>query len=185
MLLKMKELNIIVGHKGSGKSTVLEIINTLGFYTTELSVQWKYLKHRGFDDKEETGAWNIGVVALFYEHCLIRLPEYPIFVSGFSRPSEVVYLKKRDLPCRVISLQTSEELRHKRILERNRNGEENLTVNNIKEKDLRRLGIADGYTTNDLNGLLALSTFTIDNGGNIAELCRNVEKMLNNFGYII
>ncbi len=180
----MKKINIVVGEKGSGKSTFLEIINTFGFYTTELSVQWKYLKVLGFERNEKEGEWDVVVISLVYDNLLRDLDCFPIFISGFSRLSEIDFLKNRGFETRIIKLNSSLKERYKRIKDRRRIGEEEMTLEEFHEKDLRRLGSIEGYKTNNFGSLLALSEYSIDNYNGVDSLVFKVKKMLIDFNYL-
>ena len=180
----MTEINMIVGHKGAGKTTVLEIINTFGFYTTELSIQWKYLELLGFDREEKEGKWSTGVVSLVYDNLLSRISMNPIFMSGFSRPAEINFLQKKEFDCRIIEVTADLALRYQRTIKRGRGLEDQLSIEEFYKKDLRRLGQAEGYRTNDLNGLLSLAFYTIKNNGNLKRLTREVKKMLETMEYL-
>lgn len=180
----MIEINIIAGHKGSGKTTFLEIVNTFGFYTTELSIQWKHLEALGFDRGEKDGEWSTGVISLVYQNLLSRTNINPIFMSGFSRPIEIDFLKNRGFDCKVIEVTADAHLRYERTLKRGKGVESQLSIEEFNERDLRRLGQVEEYKSNDLKGLTDLSFYRISNNGNLGELVRQVKRMLENIGYL-
>lgn len=119
----MKEINIVVGEKGSGKSTVLEIVNVLGVYCTELSVQWRYLEMLGFTRDEIPHKWDTGLISIVYNECLRNISQFPIFMGGFSRLSEIRFLQEKQFNIRVIGIVTQTAERHRRILKRNKMNE--------------------------------------------------------------
>jgi dephospho-CoA kinase len=180
----MTKINIIVGHKGSGKTTVLEIINFFGFYTVELSNQWKILNELGFNRGEKEGEWSTGVISLVYENLLKRINITPVFMSGFSRPKEIDFLKNNGFDCELIEVYASDDIRYKRIIERSKDFEGNLSPDEFKEKDLRRLGKIEGYKTNDLDGLLNLASHSLDNNSNLKDLIYKVKGILEYKGYL-
>ncbi len=180
----MIEVNILAGHKGSGKTTVIEIVNTFGFYATELSVQWKYLEALGFERGEREGEWSIGVISLVYENLLRRTNISPIFMSGFSRPIEIDFLQDKGFNCTIIEVTADTNIRYQRTIQRARGREAEISIEEFNESDLRRLGQVDGYRTNNLNGLLSLASCKIDNNGSIEELVRQVKNMLKSKGYL-
>jgi len=180
----MAEINIIVGHKGSGKTTVLEIVNFFGFYTVELSNQWKILNELGFDRREKEGEWSIRGISLVYENLLKRINIALIFMSGLSRPEEINFLKNKGIDCELIEIYADNETRHKRTIERSRESERNLSLCEFKEMDLRRLGKVEGYRTNNLDGLLNLASHSLDNNSGLRDLIYRVKGIIEYKGYL-
>jgi|SaaInlV_200m_DNA_2_1039689.scaffolds.fasta_scaffold19775_2 dephospho-CoA kinase len=181
----MKGISLIVGQKGSGKSTVLNIINALGFYTTELAEHLKYLEFEGKRRTDLEGdCWSDSAISLACENGL-RNFEGQVFLSGIARPSEIEYLQKESISYEIISISVDENLRYKRTRERGRQGEENLSLSKYQEMCERRLGNFRGYESNDLNGLMRLSNFNISNEGTFEDLYLKTKDMMLKRGHIV
>ena len=105
-------------------------------------------------------------------------------MSGCSRPKEIEFFEKEGIPYRVISIDCPTESRYKRVLERERKGESNISWKDFLIKDKRRLGNIEGFEANDLEGLMKLSEYQIVNKGSLKNLIIKVDSMLKSFGYI-
>ena len=181
----MDKVNVVVGPKGAGKSTVLRIVNFRGLYAHELSHSVKLLEELGFerDDLKYDVPWDDSALRLSYGHCLRYLPR-PLFLSGCSRPKEIEFFEKKEIPYRVMGIDCPTEKRYKRVLERERKGESNISWEDFLIKDRRRLGNIEGFEANDLEGLMKFSEYRIINDGSLNDLIMRVDSMLKFFRYI-
>ncbi len=180
----MDKINIIVGPKGSGKSTILRVVNFRGFFIHELSHSVKLLEAQGHkrEDLKFKRPWDHSALKLSYENCLRFCPR-PLFLSGLSRPAELDYLNEKEIPYRVIAINSDRDERYARVVERSRKGEQGISFEDFLIKESRRLGQVEGYEANDLDSLMRMSSYQVNNKGNIAELICEVDKMLTSIGY--
>lgn len=176
-----KNLIFVTGKKGAGKTSFLEIVSKKGYYTTELDKHYKkLLKDK---DKEALSLppeseWTDHVFKLVYQKELQNCDYNPIFFTGIYRMAELEYAFQNSIPIEIVQITADTSSRHKRILDRRREGEENITLDEIIIKDAKRDGTWPGYDRNNVNDLMSLANYTIKNSGSNEDLSRQIDEYI-------
>lgn len=167
------------GLPGAGKTTAIEAIEDLGKIVTMGDVIRRELINRDIELTDD----NLGIIAkelrnkggdeIIAEKCLELIDtccqSENVFIDGIRSKAEVDVFKRRGkFP--VIAVETSLNLRHKRIADRARSDDSN-EVSEIKERDLREIGFG-------LNEVIKDADFHIYNEGNVEELKMQTRKIV-------
>lgn len=179
--MNRKQLIAIIGKKGVGKTTVLEMIARHGLYATELDRHYKELLQSG--DLEAASLppehnWTDHIMRLVYEKVFQFLEHRAIFFCGLYRMSEIQYLWDNRIPLEICAVEAETKNRHRRVLERRRDGEEAITLEDLRVKDAKRDGTYPGYERNNINEMLAHATYRIRNDDTRQDLEAQVEAYL-------
>jgi len=180
----MNSVTVVVGQKGSGKTTILNMISAFGLYTTSLSTPLKLFELDGERRTDlQYNKWSDSALDIVYRNCLANA-RGPVFVDGLSRPVELEYLNNKGYPPCVIGVSAPENLRFERVVGRSREGEGALSLEVYREKCRRRMGNVQGFEANDLTGLMREEKYHIQNGGDLGDLFRKVKDMLRHLNHI-
>ncbi len=135
----MQGISIVIGQKGSGKSTILEIVNSMGFYTTELSNHVKFLEFEGKKRTDLEGdGWTDSAISLACENGL-RQVSGQVFLTGIARPIEIDYLIENPHQKRIKEIKVSLSSESKLISHLKDKGVDTYSVD-ISHKKIKKLG---------------------------------------------
>ena len=167
------------GLPGAGKTTAIDAIKDLGKIITMGDVIRAELTKRDIELSDE----NLGFIAkelrnqggdkIIAEKCLELIDKCCqseiIFIDGIRSKAEVdVFRNRASFP--VIAIETSQHLRHERIVNRARRDDSN-EVSYIKERDSREIGFG-------LNEVIKDADYHIYNDGNVEELKNRTRKVV-------
>lgn len=159
------------GLPGAGKTTAIEAIKHLGKVVTMGDVIREELIKRNMELTDE----NLGLIAkelrnkggdkIIAEKCLELIDRCcqseNVFIDGIRSKAEVEVFKNRG-KFAVIAIESSQNLRHKRIVDRAR-GDDSNDLSDIKQRDLREIGFG-------LIQVIEDADYHIYNEGNVEEL---------------
>ena len=184
----------VTGYPGSGKSVVSNIAEDIGF---EIIVMGDHIRKRTKEDwserlllareskSEETPSEVYGKFAtemrskhgqgIVAKWCKdeIQSTDKPVLIDGMRSPEEL-YSFREYIPVELLFIHAPASMRYKWIKNRNRDKEENFTIDSFIERDKRENGWG-------LNDLIQKSNFTIHNCVDEETFVTNVEEFLENF----
>lgn len=173
----------VTGKKGSGKSTVLASLKRRGYFTTELDYHYKQLlkdKHQSALNLPPEDEWTDHIMRIVYENIFVNLKENPLFFCGMYRVSELQYLFSKNVPTEILAVYTPDTLRRERVLDRKREEEETLTLEELLVKDAKRDGTFPGYEKNNIDRILIHANYNIFNGREEETLEYQIDLYLDN-----
>ena len=175
-MMLTKHLFHISGKKGSGKTTLLNWLSESGHFTTEVRFHLEDAIAKEMFNPDKIPIpfwWTDQMINLCYE----AIQEHNlVFLTGLYHPNELSFFKK-EYEVHSIGIEVDDILRYERILKRQREKETSLTLEELKFKDQKREGIAQGYKA-DINSLIKESEIILTNNGTIEDFKKEKEKLL-------
>ena len=171
----------LTGKNGAGKTKVATYLKSKGFEFISLSdILREEVKKVGLDERREiltkTGnelrkKFGGGILAVKALEKIKQGNNYCI--DSIRNPDEITELKnlKNFL---LVGISAKIELRYKRVLERNRIGE---NISFEKFKELEEIENSEDEKKQQLNKCLELADTTIENNGTIEELKRKIDEL--------
>ncbi|MFH0808706.1 MAG: AAA family ATPase [archaeon] len=174
-----KDLLLIVGLSGSGKSTILNHCENIGipnFYTGEIipsSVSEKSKINYGDSLKEESSFISMAIEAAYEKYP----EEDTLIIDSIRSLPELEYVKNIDCNSYLIALVCNYETRIRRV--GSRDGE---NVSRVHFRDQKELGLIEGSKFNT-GALIGFADYYLDNSGKLEDSCHKLNEIIENIHY--